>query len=107
MTSVAADVVSALASLGGLGGLAAALTALGAVRRQRSSTDRLEAEMVPDHGTSLRDAVDRIEAGMDDLREEHRDLGRRLGHELGEVRRSTDLAHADLTARVRRLADKV
>ena len=59
--------------------------------------------MRPDHGGSLRDAVDRIERGMDELRGEHRDLSRRLGHELGEVRRDLHQARTDHEIRLRRL----
>lgn len=43
------------------------------VMRQHESAELLErliAEVLPNHGSSLRDAVDRVEAGQDDLRQQ-------------------------------------
>ena len=81
--------MTTLAQLGGLAGLAALLTAIGGVivqlrglRRVRQDTIQLQ----PDHGTSVADAIARIEAGVIETR-------RLIGHEIGEVR---DQQHADL-----------
>ena len=103
MPLVLADALAALSTLGGLGGLAALIAAVAALRRHEAATAEIRAEMRPDHGGSLRDAVDRIERGMDELRGEHRDLSRRLGHELGEVRRDLHQARTDHEIRLRRL----
>nr|DAJ48347.1 MAG TPA: Protein of unknown function (DUF2746) [Caudoviricetes sp.] len=103
MPPVLADALAALSTLGGLGGLAALIAAVAALRRHEAATAEIRAEMRPDHGGSLRDAVDRIERGMDELRGEHRDLSRRLGHELGEVRRDLHQARTDHEIRLRRL----
>ena len=103
MPPVLADALAALSTLGGLGGLAALIAAVAALRRHEAATAEIRAEMRPDHGGSLRDAVDRIERGMGELRGEHRDLSRRLGHELGEVRRDLHQARTDHEIRLRRL----
>lgn len=103
MPPVLADALAALSTLGGLGGLAALIAAVAALRRHEAATAEIRAEMRPDHGGSLRDAVDRIERGMDELRGEHRDLSHRLGHELGEVRRDLHQARTDHEIRLRRL----
>ncbi len=103
MPPVLADAFAALSTLGGLGGLAALIAAVAALHRHEAATAEIRAEMRPDHGGSLRDAVDRIERGMDELRGEHRDLSRRLGHELGEVRRDLHQARTDHEIRLRRL----
>nr|DAS73365.1 MAG TPA: Protein of unknown function (DUF2746) [Caudoviricetes sp.] len=103
MPPVLADALAALSTLGGLGGLAALIAAVAALHRHEAATAEIRAEMRPDHGGSLRDAVDRIERGMDELRGEHRDLSRRLGHELGEVRRDLHQARTDHEIRLRRL----
>ena len=103
MPPVLSDALAALSTLGGLGGLAALIAAVAALHRHEAATAEIRAEMRPDHGGSLRDAVDRIERGMDELRGEHRDLSRRLGHELGEVRRDLHQARTDHEIRLRRL----
>ena len=103
MPPVLADALAALSTLGGLGGLAALIAAVAALRRHEAATAEIRAEMRPDHGGSLRDAVDRLERGMDERRGEHRDLSRRLGHELGEVRRDLHQARTDHEIRLRRL----
>jgi len=43
------------------------------------------------------------DVSVDELRAEHRDLSRRLGHELGEVRRDLHQARTDHEIRLRRL----
>ena len=62
--------------------------------------------MRPDHGGGLRDAVDRVQCSVDELRAEHRDLSRRLGHELGEVRRDLHDVRTDHEARLRTLEQR-
>ncbi len=76
---------------------------MAALRRHEAAAAEIRAEMRPDHGTSLRDAVDRIQHGVDELRTEHRDLNRRVGHELGEVRRDLHDVRTDHEARLRTL----
>lgn len=114
MIGILADTLAALSDLGGLAGLAAVLTALGTLRRaevhhaQTRQADEarwltVTAELQPNHGSSLRDAVSRIETSVDALSEGQADLARRLGHEIGEVRRAMDREHADYDARLRTL----
>lgn len=66
-------------------------------------------EVLPNHGTSLNDAVNRIEvrqAGLiattDSLA---KDVGS-LGHQIGEIRQTDNVIHADLAARLRALENK-
>ena len=79
---------------------------MAALRRHEAAAAEIRAEMRPDHGTSLRDAVDRIQHGVDELRTEHRDLNRRVGHELGEVRRDLHDVRTDHEARLRTLEQR-
>lgn len=83
------------------------------------------------HGTNLRDDIDGIRtaiaaimarmdiiesarqasaeemnADLRDLRDENRDLSRRLGHELGEIRRDKLSSQEDMQARLGRLEDE-
>lgn len=97
------DIIAALSSLGGLGGLAAALTAARALRRRDDDMTAVRAAVEPNHGGSMADAVARIEARVESL--DHR-----IGHEMGDMRRTADATHAaqaavtaDLAARVRHL----
>lgn len=97
--------MNALADLGGLAGLAALLTAIGGVivqlrglRKVREDT----AQLMPNHGSHLADAVHRIEANMatkDDVGE----VRRLVGHEVGEVR--DDIK--DVRGRLDRLESRV
>lgn len=111
-----ADVLRALSDMGGLAGLAAVITSLATLRRtenqhaKRRAVDdarwlTVSTELQPNHGSSLRDAVARIEHSVDALREDHTDLSRRIGHEMGDIRRSSDAIHTDLAARVRHLEE--
>ena len=106
MPPVLADALAALSTLGGLGGLAALIAAVAALRRHEAATAEIRAEMRPDHGGSLRDAVDRVQSSVDELRAEHRDLSRRLGHELGEVRRDLHDVRTDHEGRLRALEQR-
>ena len=80
MPPVLADALAALSTLGGLGGLAALIAAVAALHRH--------------------------EAAAAELRAEHRDLSRRLGHELGEVRRDLHDVRTDHEARLRTLEQR-
>ena len=91
MPPVLADALAALSTLGGLGGLAALIAAVAALHRHEAAAAELRAEMRPDHGGGLR---------------EHRDLSRRLGHELGEVRRDLHDVRTDHEARLRTLEQR-
>lgn len=109
--------LAALSDLGGLAGLAAVITAASTLRRSEARHAKARAddearwitvtsELEPNHGSSLRDAVDRIEHAVDELREDHTDLARRLGHELGEIRRTMDREHGDYDSRIRALESR-
>lgn len=113
-----ADVLRALSDMGGLAGLAAVITSLATLRRtenqhaKRRAVDdarwlTVSTELQPNHGSSLRDAVARIEHSVDALREDHTDLSRRLGHEMGDIRRARDREHADISERLRGHDDRI
>lgn len=114
MSALLTDALAALSDLGGLAGLAAVITAVATLRRSETRHAQARAdsearwititsELEPNHGSSLRDAVDRIEHSVDSLREDHTDLARRLGHQIGEIRRAMDREHGDYDARLRTL----
>lgn len=92
-------IVSAITDLGGFAGLAAVLAVVWPIRH-------VSAQMKPNHGSSLRDAVDRIEKNLDNLTARHDDLASRLGHEVGELKSDSRAAHDDLAARIRHLESK-
>jgi|GEM_PF-2118117 len=54
------------------------------VRKGNVTTEQAHAEMIPNHGTSMRDAVDRIE--------------RRQGEYRDEARQSLDTVHARISS---------
>lgn len=83
--------VEIIAAIGGLGGLGAALSAVASLMEAR----RVRA--------SIPAAADRTEEAIDALRSDVRAIDRRIGHELGEIRRAADREHADYDARLRRL----
>lgn len=95
--------VQHLSSLGGLAGLAAVIAAILSGRRQDADVRAVRAQVEPNHGSSLADAIRRIETGQDALREDLGDLSRRLGHEIGEVRRDLADARRDHDERLRAL----
>lgn len=90
-------------SAGGMAGLAAIVTALGTLRRQEKGMAAVRAELEPNHGSSMKDAMGRIEKQLYTLSDRVESLDHRLGHEIGDMRRSADTAHADLAARIRHL----
>lgn len=117
MTGILADTLTALSDLGGLAGLAAVLTALGTLRRaehhhaQRRADDNarwqtVTAELRPNHGSSLRDAVSRIEHAQQvqgeylaSLRQQVASIGQRVD----DIAHTMDRDHADYGARIRAL----
>lgn len=107
MPTMLADAVAALASLGGLGGIGAVVTAAVTARKNRGDVKAIRAEVSPNHGSSLLDAVRRIESSLDDLRREHTALDRRLGHEIGEIKADMRAVGDDQSKRLARLEDHV
>lgn len=95
--------ITAVANLGGLAGIAAVITAIMTGRRRDDDVKAVRAQVEPNHGSSLADAIRRIETGQDALREDLGDLSRRLGHEIGEVRRDLADARRDHDERLRAL----
>ena len=89
--SDASAVVEVITAVGGLGGLGAALSAVAALMEAR----RVRA--------SIPAAATRTEEAIDALRSDGRAIDRRIGHELGEIRRASDREHADYDARIREL----
>lgn len=79
------------------------LTALGTLRRQEKGMAAVRAELEPNHGSSLKDAVTRIEKNLTTLSDRVESLDHRLGHEIGDMRRAADTTNADLAARIRHL----
>lgn len=106
------DIIAALSSLGGLGGLAAVITASRALRRRDDDMTAVRAAVEPNHGSSLADSMRRTEAQVITLTSRVESLDHRIGHEMGDIRRSSDATHAaqaaittDLAARVRHLEE--
>lgn len=64
-----------ITALGGFGGLAGLVTALVQLRK-------IKAEIMPNHGSSLADAIRRTEDGI-----------KRLDHQMGEIRRDSAVTH--------------
>lgn len=80
--------MNTLADLGGLAGLAALVTAIGGVIVQLRGLRKVRrdtAQLMPNHGSHLADAVHRIEANMA-TRADVGEVRRLVGHEVGEVR---------------------
>lgn len=99
------DLLGGLASIGGLSGLAAVLVAVRGMRRHEDAVQEVSAQMQPNHGSSLRDAIDRIERSQQATAERVTALDHRLGHEMGEIRRAMDREHSDYDHRLRALEE--
>jgi len=52
------------------------------IRKNTRSTEATEAQMIPNHGTSLRDAVDRIEKRMTEIHIDVRNVDGKLDRHL-------------------------
>lgn len=86
------EVAAALGGLGGIGAIITSTAALLEARRTRANTE-------PNHGSSMADAIHRIEATQ--ARYGAQIDG--IGHEIADLRRTRDREHADYDARIRRL----
>lgn len=91
MSQALIDSLGAFGAVGGLSGLAAVLAALRELRTSRVDVRAVRAQVEPNHGSSLADSVRRTEASVTDL-------SRRMGHELGEIRRDVQGVRDDLRA---------
>lgn len=91
------DLLGGLASIGGLSGLAAVLVAVRGMRRHEDAVQEVADQMQPNHGSSLRDAIDRIEQSQQATAERVTALDHRLGHEMGEVRRDVSDVRRDVS----------
>lgn len=85
-----------IAALGGLGGLGALITSTAGLIETRR-------RLRPNHGSSVADAVARIETAQAKQGDDLRDLRAFVGHEIGEVRRDASREHADYDERLRAL----
>ena len=75
----------------------------------RSMRSKLESETSPDHGTSLRDSVDRIEARLGEMRDAQRGMARdigRLGNADQRIEQTADHIHEDIRRRLERIESK-
>jgi hypothetical protein len=52
------------------------------IKKNTRSTEATEAQMIPNHGTSLRDAVDRIEKRMGEIHTDVRAVDSKLSHHI-------------------------
>lgn len=104
------DIIMAVAALAtALGALIASLVQGAKTRADIGSLHRkVQRKMDTDHGTSLRDAVNRIEAAQTAqgraLRGMAKDVGR-LADADYQLRESADRAHESLAARISRIED--
>lgn len=76
------EIALLVSSAGGIGGIAALISAL----KNRKDSKQIIEEVSNSHGTNLRDDVDRIMKGVDDLTETTRQSFRRMDHQFGEMR---------------------
>lgn len=66
-------------------------------------------EVSHNHGSSMKDAITRIERNQTGLMKSNELLVKdvsSLGHQIGELRESANVVHADYAARLRRLEEK-
>lgn len=102
------DIIMAVAALlTALGALIAALVQGAKTRAEIGSLHRkVQREMDPDHGSSLRDAINRIEQSQTDhsrmMRGMARDIGR-LADIDRDIQRAAHDAHRDLANRIERI----
>lgn len=98
-----------------LGAVAAFISALGVFLTGAGTLynyvaiKRVKAEVTHNHGSSLKDAVDRIERRQSSLIEKTEGLTenvKSLGHQIGEIRETDNVTHTDITARLRALEGK-
>lgn len=76
MSSFLVDVIEAL---GGLAGLAALLAVFPQLSGIKKNTAKTLTQFQPNHGSSLKDAVNRIEKAQLDFQKS-------VGHQIGEIR---------------------
>ena len=101
------EIAPIITALGGLGGVATLLLALPQLRRIKHDSAAVREQVEPNHGSSLKDAVHRIEIAQDNIRDDMRQMRGALGHELGDFRRAQEAVNADVRERVARLEGKV
>lgn len=94
-----AHVIESLASLGGLAGLGALITSTASLVETRR-------RLRPNHGSSVADAITRIETMQIQQGKDLRSLRSFVGHEIGEIRRDAHREHADYDTRIRHLENK-
>lgn len=78
-------IVETLVNLGGFAGIAAVLAAIPALRKIGRNSKTAAEEARPNHGSSMRDAVIRIEATVQGMR----DTQKAHGHQLGEIKQDS------------------
>lgn len=86
--------------------IAALVAAFAAWRANR----RVKRELSPNHGSSTRDAINRIEKSQNALTEglaAQREMIRSLGHQVGEIRRDASQVHEDHADRLRNLEKRL
>lgn len=94
--------------LTGLAGLVAALATLIGTVVNAVRVDRVQKEVSHNHGSSLKDAVTRIEERQKGLIKNGELMAKEissLGHQIGEIRESANVVHEDYAARLRRLEE--
>lgn len=99
-----AELINSFGSLiASIGALVAAVTAAGKARNAERNTAKLanttndiRKEVSPNHGSSMKDSLVRIEKLADGL-----------GHQIGEIRRDAAVTHELLGNQVKALADRM
>lgn len=86
-----------------LAGIAAVITAISLLLKSVSEIRTLSGRLDID---TISERLDATTGALGDLRDDISDLRRSVGHQIGELRRSSDLVHADYAARLRRLEDR-
>lgn len=104
LAPLAAAIIAMIASAAAvLGALAKLLACVAEVRRSlariTASTTATVAEVSPNHGGSMRDAISRIETGQ----AYHAEMIKSLGHQIGEMHDQADLVHRSHEVRLRQV----
>ncbi|EEH64399.1 hypothetical protein HMPREF0044_0136 [Gleimia coleocanis DSM 15436] len=88
--------------------LATLITAIGTLRNH-TSIKSVKAEVSHNHGSSMKDAISRIEKRQTGLRASTRAMRKELsslGHQIGEIKSAANVTHQDHAARLRALESK-
>ncbi|MGV9183749.1 hypothetical protein [Arcanobacterium canis] len=101
-------VVTTLSNLGGFAGIAALLgVVLPRLKQIEKDSEIVRIQLTPNHGSSMKDQIRRIEKSIDQIQETSADWHGSLGHQIGEIRRDFRSEIDSLRADMRSMNDKL